>query len=181
MSGRNKRHAMSQYSLVPGACTGDEPRANTTYECMLMLVTMPILPRGRNIRLTMKHSCGAAESDASSPSKKPKRHQVSLSMFTKWQLEQEHQTMSWLRCDMDKSDSTVVDTLCCHTCRTSEAKIIGMKNYSRVWSSGSTNHKTSCVVDHANSDQHKAAMKHTRKAYGIPITEYSPIARGILN
>ena len=103
---------MSQYSLVPGACTRDEARANTTYECMVMLVTMPILPRGRNIRLTMKHSCGAAESDASSPSKKPKRHQVSLSMFTKWQLEREHQTMLWLRCDMDKSDPTVVDTLC---------------------------------------------------------------------
>ena len=56
-----------------------------------------------------------------------------------------------------------------------------MKNYSSVWISGSTNHKTSCVVDHANSDQHKAAMNHMRKASGMPITEYSPVARGLLN
>ena len=89
--------------------------------------------------------------------------------------------MTWLHCDTDKSDPTVIDTLWCHTCRTSEAKIIGMKNYSRVWISGSTNHKTSCVVDHANSNQHKAAMNHTRKATGMPITDYSPIAQGFLN
>ena len=126
MSGQSKRHAMSQYSLVPGMCAGDEARANTTYERMPVLVTMPILPRGRNVRLTMKCSYEAAESDASSPSKKPKHHQVSLSMFTKWQLEREHQTMSWLRCDTDKSDPTVIDTLWCHACRTSEAKIMGM-------------------------------------------------------
>ena len=56
-----------------------------------------------------------------------------------------------------------------------------MKNYSSVWISGSRNHKTSCVIDHANSDQHKAAMNHTRKASGVPIMEYSPIARGLLN
>ena len=42
MSGRSKNHAMSQYSLVPGACAGDEARTNTTYECMPVLVTMPI-------------------------------------------------------------------------------------------------------------------------------------------
>ena len=70
------------------------------------LLTTPILPRGRKIvRLTMT-CCEAAESDASGLSKKPKRRQVSLSMFTKWQaqLEWEHQTMTWLCCDMDKSD-----------------------------------------------------------------------------
>ena len=124
----------------------------------------------------------AAESDASGPSKKSKR-QVSLSTFKKWQaqLEREHQTMTWLRCDTDESNPTLVDTLWCHACRTNEAKIIGMKNYSSVWISGSTNHKTSCVTGHASSDQHKAAMNHTRKASGMPMMEYSPIARGLLN
>ena len=43
------------------------------------------------------------------------------------------------------------------------------------------NHKTSCVVDHANSDQHRAAMNHVRKASGTPTEKYSPIARGLLN
>ena len=76
---------------------------------------------------------------------------------------------------------SLVDMLWCHTCRTNKAKIISMKNYSSVWISGSMNHKTSCVVDHANSGQPKTAMNHTRKASGIPITEYSPIARGPLN
>ena len=131
----------------------------------------------------MKYGCEAAESDDSGPSKKPKRCLVSLSTFKKWQaqLEREHRTMTWLRCDTDKSIPTVVDTLWCHACRMNEAKIIGMKNYSSVWVNGSTNHKTSCVVDHANSDQHRAAMNHMRKASGMPITEYSPIARGLLN
>jgi len=35
-----------------------------------------------------------------------------------------------------------------------EAKIIGMKNYSSAWINGSTNHKTSCVVDHASVFNH---------------------------
>ena len=47
----------------------------------------------------------AARSDALGPSKKPKRHQVSLNTFTKWQaqLEWEHQTMTWLRFSRNSS------------------------------------------------------------------------------
>ena len=83
------------------------PCANT-YERLQALVTMPILPCGQKIvQLTMKHDCETAESDASGPSKKPKRCQVSLSTFTKWQaqLEREHQTMMWLHCDTDKAST----------------------------------------------------------------------------
>ena len=50
----------------------------------------------------------------------------------------------------DQNNPTVVDTLWCNACRMNEAKIIGMKNYSSAWINGSTNHKTSCVVDHAS-------------------------------
>lgn len=82
---------------------------------------------------------------------------------------------------MDKSNPGVVDTLWCYVCRTKEAKIIGMKNYSDVWINSSTNHKTSCVIDHAKSDQQGAAINHTRRASGTPIQEYSPIAQGLLN
>lgn len=66
--------------------------------------------------------------------------------------------MSWLRCDIDKSDKTLADTLWCEACRKHEEKLRGMKNYSSTWVKGSTNHKTSSVLDHANSDQHKAAL-----------------------
>ena len=40
---------------------------------------------------------------------------------------------------MDKSNPGVVDTLWCNACRTNEAKIIGMKNYSDVWINDSMN------------------------------------------
>ena len=98
----------------------------------------------------MKRGCEAAESDTLGPSKKSKRRQASMSTFTKWQaqLKREHQTMTWLRCDTDKSNPTVIDTLWCHTCRTNEAKIVGMKNYSSVWTNSSTNHKTSCIINY---------------------------------
>ena len=89
--------------------------------------------------------------------------------------------MTWLRCDTDKSNPAVINTLWCNVCRTNKAKIISMKNYSNVWINSSTNHKTSCVVDHAKSDQHGAAINYARKASGRPIQEYSPIARGLLN
>ena len=39
-----------------------------------------------------------------------------------------------------------------------------MKHYSDVWVTGSKNHRTSNVMDHVTSDQHKAAMSHLRKA-----------------
>ena len=103
----------------------------------------------------MKHGCEATESDNLGPNKKPRCHQVTLTTFKKWQvqLEREHQTMTWLWCDMDQNNPTVVDTLWCNACRMNKAKIIGMKNYSSAWINGSTNHKTSCVVDHANSNR----------------------------
>ena len=84
--------------------------------------------------------------------------------------------MTWLRCDTDKSNPTVIDMLWCNVCRTNEARIIGIKNYSDVWIKGSMDHKISCVIDHAKSDQHGAAMNNARKGSGTPIQEYSPIA-----
>ena len=156
-------------------------RSPQLHTCMHCIVTTPISTSWSKDE--MKRRCEATQGNDSGPSKKPKRRQVSLSTFNKWQaqLEREHQTMTWLHCDTDMSNPAVIDTLWCHACRRNEAKIIGMKNYSGVWISGSTNHKTSCVIDHAKSDQHRAAMNHIKKASGAPITEYSPIARSLLN
>ena len=116
----------------------------------------------------MKRGCEATESDDLGPNKKPRRRQVTLTTLKKWQvqLEREHQTMTWLRCDTDQNNPTVVNTLWRNASRMNEAKKIGMKTYSSAWINGSTNRKTSCAVDHANSDQHRAAVNYVRKASG---------------
>jgi len=58
------------------------------------------------VRSKMKHSCAATECDAFGPSKKPKCR--AKSTFPKWQaqLEREHKTKTWLRCETDKSNPT---------------------------------------------------------------------------
>ena len=125
----------------------------------------------------MKRASGKDSADTA-----PKRRIVSLATFRKWQTqyEREYQTMSWLHCDTDASDDNCVKTLWCHACRGNEDKIIGLKNYSSAWVSGSTNHKINCVIDHARSDQHSVAMIQMRKASSTSIVEYSPIARSLL-
>ena len=59
-----------------------------------------------------------------------------------------------------------------------------MKNFSGAWIAGSSNHKTSNIVDHATSEQHKAAMICVRaeaaKTANQPVTTYSPIAHSLL-
>jgi len=96
----------------------------------------------------------------SSSSKAPKR-QISYTTFQKWQVQynNEHKTLTWLRCDKDTGDARVVSLLWCEVCRRYERKICSQKNFSKGWIDGSGNHRTSNVVDHATSSQHKAAME----------------------
>ena len=109
-----------------------------------------------------------------------------MATFQKWQkqFECEHATLSWLRFDKDKLDKSLVGLLWCDACRTHESKITGMKNFSRAWITGSSNHKNSNIVDHATSEQHRAAMDitrvHTARASQLPISSFSPIARSLL-
>ena len=62
--------------------------------------------------------------------------------------------------------------------------ICGHKNFTMAWIDGSSNHKTSNITDHANSESHKAAMMHFRKdqakSRNEAITSYSPIACSVL-
>lgn len=55
-----------------------------------------------------------------------------------------------------------------------------MQNYYHAWISGSTNQRTTIVLEHAASDQHKAAMTCLRtsrtKAKNKPAVNYAPIA-----
>ena len=100
----------------------------------------------------------SVESDLSKP-KKTKR-QISKETFSKWQklYEREFQAMSWLRCSLDRLDKSLVSALWCEVCHKYEKRIDSKKNFSRVWIDGSTNQKTSNVMDHASSELHKTAM-----------------------
>lgn len=65
-----------------------------------------------------------------------------------------------------------------------ETRITGMRNFSASWITGSTNHRTSSIVDHAKSEQHVASMAHMRatraKANNESIERYVPIARYLM-
>ena len=69
-----------------------------------------------------------------------------------------------MRCTKDDDDKSLVSTLWCDVCRQHEARITGMRNFSASWITGSTNHRTSSIVDHAKSEQHVASMAHMRAA-----------------
>ena len=57
-----------------------------------------------------------------------------------------------------------------------------MRNFSTAWLTGSTNHRTSNVLDHAKSEQHVASMARMQeecaKAQDMP-TSYAPIAHSL--
>ena len=74
---------------------------------------------------------------------------------------------------MKKIAARLAGTLWCHVCREYKHKICSMKNYSDAWISGSTNQRTTIVLEHAASDQHKAAMTCSRtKANNEPVVNY---------
>ena len=130
-------------------------------------------------------SASTSSSSAMTPAKKSKR-QVTVSMFEKWQrnYDCDHQTLSWLRCNMDKADRNLVALLWCSVCRNYQEKICSIKNYSSAWVTGTDNQRTSNVLEHVVYNQHKAAMSHLHtaqaKASSEPVTSYAPIVRALL-
>ena len=105
------------------------------------------------------------------PSTKSAKRQVTKATFEKWQREHErdHQTLSWLRCELERDRRHVV-SLYCTVCKRYESSMESLKNFSRAWITGSTNQKVSNVLDHATSEVHKVAMARMRadaaKAHG---------------
>ena len=89
-----------------------------------------------------------------------KRHQVSASTIEKWQREfnRDYQSLLWLHCDKDVANWSLLATLYCEVCRRFEDRVQGMRNFSSAWLTGSTNHKTSNVLDHTKSKQHTTFM-----------------------
>ena len=86
-------------------------------------------------------------SSRTSKSKQSKR-QASKETFLRWQrtYEKEYQSMGLLRAEMDDQEKSLVSMLWCVVCRQYENKICGIKNFSRVWIEGSSNHKTSNIT-----------------------------------
>ena len=122
------------------------------------------------------------ESSTSTRAKKARR-QVKRATFEKWQrdFEKDYQSMSWLRCEVEKSDKDLVSKLFCLVCQKYEANIQSVKHFSAAWITGSANQKTSNITDHAKSEQHKLAMSRLRidqaRAGNESITSYSTTAR----
>ena len=103
---------------------------------------------------------GQSVLNESEPSSKLSKRQISVKTFEKWQgqYNSEFEMLTWLRCDKDRGDRTLVSVLWCDVCRRYESKITGQKNFCKTWLDGSSNHRTSSLLDHAKSSQHKAAM-----------------------
>ena len=114
------------------------------------------------------------------------KRQVGVSTFEKWQreFEREYQSLLWLRCDKDEVNRSLVATLYCEVCQPSKDRIQGIRNFSPAWLTGSTNHRTSNVLDHAKSEQHVASTARLQeervKAQDMPTSSYAPIARSLV-
>ena len=112
-------------------------------------------------------------------STKMTKRQIMKATFEKWQKENdmEHQTLSWLRCDFDAKGAHVV-SLYCTICR---KYVRSLKIFRRDWIVGSTNQRTSNLIDHATSDAHKVAMAKLKlecsRASGEPAATSTTIGR----
>ena len=88
--------------------------------------------------MTGRKRCRQEPASASS-SKKAKR-QVTKVTFNKWQREhdREHQTLSWLRCEMDR-DNVHLASLLCALCKKYEGHLqsFNFKSFNAAWITGS--------------------------------------------
>ena len=124
--------------------------------------------------------------ESSGAGKRSKR-QVTVATCEKWQREfnKDYQTLLWLRYDLDASNRSLVNTLWCKVCRTYQTRIRFKRNFSAVWVTGSTNHKSSNITDHGKSEQHIDCMAYMRadsaEARNEPVESYAPIAHSLLH
>ena len=59
------------------------------------------------------------------------RRQVTVATLQKWQKQygREHRTLSWLRCDVDSRDKSLVEILWCDASRKHEKRLTGLRNF----------------------------------------------------
>ena len=117
--------------------------------------------RARVRKRAFTYESASSSSCSSSSSKRQCSRQLTKSTFQKWQIsyEKEHQTLTWLKCELDHYKVSVV-SLSCTVCKKYESKICSLKSFTNAWI---TNLKSTNVLDHANSAVHKAAMGHMRE------------------
>ena len=92
-------------------------------------------PRGCHVSiLKMEGKKRAAAALTPAPEPKKPRRQISIGTFEKWQGQwnRDHLTLSWLRCEKDRSDRGLVDLIWCEACRKYESRICSSKNFSKV-------------------------------------------------
>ena len=82
---------------------------------------------------------------------------------------------------INTSDRNLVSLLWCEPCQKYEARIKVQKNFSSAWIKGQ---RTSSVVDHASSNQHKAAIAYLKadlaKANNKPVAFFSLITLSLM-
>ena len=92
--------------------------------------------------------------------------------------DREHQTLSWLRCEMERDTAHFV-SLNCALCKKYEGHLQSLKNLNTAWITGSTNQKVSSILDNEGSGVHKAALARKRaeaaRAHGELVMQSSPI------
>ena len=73
---------------------------------------------------------------------------ITVRTFEIWQEQYNapHKNLTWLRCDKDWSDRSLVFVLWCELCRKYEARIKGQKNFSSEWIQGTSSQWSSSVV-----------------------------------
>ena len=120
-------------------------------------------------------------SEVSQTAAKKTKRTVSLPTFRKWQreLNKEYDSVVWLKYEQDGATGTVV-AMFCEVCRNYKDKIQSLRNFSPVWIQGSTNLKTSSVIDHAKSDQHRTAMEHLRSERFKAQPSLAPIVQSLI-
>ena len=93
----------------------------------------------------------------------PGKRQVTKATFDKWQRQQEkeHQTVSWLRCNLDH-DNRHATALYCSVCWEHKDNLQSMRSFSTAWITGSSNCKVSNAIDQATSEVHKVVMAQKR-------------------
>ena len=113
--------------------------------------------------MTGRKCLASATSDSGNSATKKAKRQLAVSPFEKWQhnYNKNHQSLTWLKCDVDTQNKNCVAVLWCSVRRV-QSRICSMKNYSQACITGSGNHRVSNMLDHARSDQHVMAMSHLR-------------------
>ena len=60
-----------------------------------------------------------------------------------------------------------------------EAKLIGMRNFSRAFIDGWSNLKASAFKEHASSLMHQKSLVLYKKSQSVPVTDYAPIVEAL--